>query len=411
MNKTLASMLVLLLLGVAAGSSAKVVEEVKVVSVPPPAPIPVEKVDIEKMYENVTRIVIEPRYKHLRLTPGDEKTFTVKLKNPNNRDVAVEPRIVTFPFFENVVDESWVSFDKGKFVLKAEEKAEIKVTVKVPEDAEKGYYNCIIAFTNDTFPMPYSAKPFYVNQMSLSVNVWIPPKVKIYPRFIDDRVEAGGSYEYRIYVENTGDEPVKMDPELFKGEEVYYDPFSPVSWMDESHVTIEAPSVIQPQSKAVVKVKVSVPSTAKGVLRGTIKLNVEDPGLDEWLQRVELNLRVYEKPSEPFVKVFRVDNATKVTVKISASSYGRSAEKSCDFDVKMFSPSGVLSVKPSKLVEEVGVTLSESKLPPWEEAEGIYTVTSYRKTEIYTIENPESGNWKVEILPSCESFTLSVEVE
>ncbi len=392
---------------VAAGSSAEVV---KVVSVPP-EPVPVQMGGMEKVYENVTKIAIEPRYKHLRLMPGEESEFTVKLKNPGEKDVVIEPKVIVFPFMENYVDEDWISMDREKFVLKAGEKAEIKIKVKVPEDVEKGYYSCIIAFTNDTFPMPYSVKPFYVNQMSLGVNVWIPPKIKIYPKFIDDRVEAGKSYEYKIYVENTGDEPVKMNPELFKGEDVYYDPFSPVSWIDESHVTIEAPSVVQPKSKAVVKVKVSVPSTAKGMLKGTVKLNVEDPGLDEWMQRVELNLRAYEKPSEPFVKVFQVSNATKVTVKVSASSYGRSAEKSCDFDVKIFSPSGVLSVKPSKLVEEVGVALSGNKLPPWEEAEGIYTVTSYRKTEIYTVENPESGTWKVEILPSCESFTLSVEVE
>ena len=129
------------------------------------------------------------------------------------------------------------------------------------------------------------------------------------------------------------------------------------------------------------------------------------------MQRVELSLRVYEKPNEPFVKSFFVSNASKVTVKVSASSYGKSAEKSCDFDVKIISPNGVVDVKPSKLVEEVGVTLSGSKLPPWEETEGIYTVTSYKKTEVYTIENPASGTWKVEILPSCESFNLVVEVE
>ena len=406
--KKIVHFLIVLSLIMAAGQAA---ESVKVVSVPPaPVPVPVSKSGIENVYENVTKIVVEPRYKHLRLMPGDEKSFVVELKNPNEKDVVVKPRIVVFPFMENYVDKDWVSFDKSELVLKAGESAEVKVTVKVPENAEKGYYNCMIAFTNDTIPMPYSAKPFYVNQMSLSVNVWIPPLVKIYPRFVDDRVEAGKSYEYRIYVENTGDEPVKISPELVSEIE-YYDPFSPVSWLKEEQVVIEAPSEVQPKSKAVVKVKVSVPSTAKGVLRGTIKVNADDPALDEWMQRVDLSLRVYEKPSEPFVKSFYVENATKLTVKVSANSYGRSAEKRCEFDVKIISPSGELSLKPSKFVEEVGVTLSGAKLPPWEEAEGIYAVTSYKKTEVYTIENPENGKWRVEVLPSCESFNLVVEVE
>lgn len=408
MKKALLLALVLCLIGVAAGVGVSAVS----VSVPTPLPIPVEKVNVEKMYENVTKIVIEPRYKHFRLMPGDEKEFEVKLKNPNDKDVGIKPKIVVFPFMDNYIDEDWISFDKDSFVLKAGEKEVVKIKIKVPEDAEKGYYSCMIAFTNDTLPMSYpSVKPMYVNQMSLSVNIWIPPVVKIYPKFIDDRVEAGKSYEYKIYVENTGDEPVKIAPNLWVGEEYYYDPFSSVTWLKEDFITIEAPKEVPPKSKVTVKVNVNVPVTAKGILRRSVVINADDPALDEWMQRVELSLRVYEKPNEPFVKSFFVSNASKVTVKVSASSYGKSAEKSCDFDVKIISPNGVVDVKPSKLVEEVGVTLSGSKLPPWEETEGIYTVTSYKKTEVYTIENPASGTWKVEILPSCESFNLVVEVE
>ncbi|AKG90989.1 hypothetical protein GAH_01729 [Geoglobus ahangari] len=400
-----ASLMALLAVAVSAHAS-------EVVSVSQPVPIPVERVDIEKVYENVTKIVVEPKYKHLRLMPGDEKTFTVKLKNPNEKDVVVEPRVVTFPIFDNLVGKDWVSFDKSKFVLKAGESAEIKVTVKVPEDAGKGYYNSMVVFTNDSIQMPYpSVRPIYVNQMSLSVNVWVPPVVRIYPRFIDDRVEAGGSYEYKIYVENTGDHPLKMNPSLVREEGVYYDPFSPVTWMDDSLVTIEAPKVIEPKSKAVVKVKVNVPSSVKGILRASLNLNVEDPGLDEWMQRIDLNLQVYEKPSEPFVKTFAVENATKVTITVSTSNYGKGAEKLDEVDVRVVSPVGVVNLKPSRVVEEVRVSLSDSKLPPWEEVEGIYTVTGYKRTEVYTIENPVDGVWKVEVLPSSESFSLVVEVE
>ncbi len=112
----------LILLSVATEES---VETEKVTSVPP-KPIPVQMCDVENACKNVVKIVIEPKYKHLRLVPGDEREFMVKLKNPNNKDVVVEPKIV--------------SFNKNKFVLKTGKSAEVKIAVKVPKDAEKGHF-------------------------------------------------------------------------------------------------------------------------------------------------------------------------------------------------------------------------------------------------------------------------------
>ena len=355
-------------------------------------------------YKNMTKLVIQPKFKHLRLEPGDSKTFTIKIKNPTDKDVLVEPEIIQPPFSEYLLEEDWVQVSEG-FTLKPNEEKEIEIEVKIPEDAVKGYYSCIIALTNDTYSYPGSPVPNYINSIMLSVNVWVPPTVKIYPRFIDDVVEAGESYTYRITVENTGNQEIKLDPSLY--EEEYYDPWTS-TFLTKDIVFIESPSTISPNSKAEVVVKVKVPPDARGYLHGSIDLGIDDPTIDEWMQRVDMNLRVYLKPTEPYVREINVENATVLKIEVSSSNYLKAIG---DFEVRIKSPNGYVDMKPSKIMETIGVTLSGDMLPPWEEAEGIYKVMRYEKAETYSIENPANGIWKVEVFPECDSFTVKVEVE
>ena len=159
--------------------------------------------------------------------------------------------------------------------------------------------------------------PKYINKMHLSVDVWVPPSVKITPRYISDYVEAGKTYEYTIKIKNTAGKTFKLNPEFVEPE--YISGFE--NYLSKDNVRIEAPSTIPPNSEVEVKVKVNVPVTAKGFLRGAIKLNIDDPGLDEWMQRVEINLNVFTKPTEPFVKTVRIENASKLTVKSTPTSW------------------------------------------------------------------------------------------
>jgi len=399
MKRLLPLLLVLLL------PTAGAVEVVKDVKIIPPTP-PVD-------FKNLTKLVISPDYKDLRLKPGESKSFTVKIKNPTDKDVLITPKVVTDPYSKNVIDKSWVSFDRTSFTLKAKQETKITVTVKVPNDIEKGFYHCKIAFTNETIPAPTPYEiPKYVNTMHLSVEVWIPPSVKITPRYIRDTVEAGKTYEYTIKIKNTASKTFHLKPEFTEPE--YIDDFE--NYLSKDNVRIEAPSTIPPNSEVKVKVKVSIPATAKGSLRGTIKLNIDDPGLDEWMQRVKINLNVFTKPTEPFVKTVKIENASKLTIKVSSDFMGipiiaGKGYTEGDFDVKIASPSGVISVKP-KTIERLVVTTGSKYLPPWEETEGIYKVVSVSKTKIYTIENPENGIWRIEVMPkNCFGFSIEVEVE
>jgi len=352
-------------------------------------------------YKNMTKLVIQPKFKHLRLGPGDSKTFTIKVKNPTDKDVLVNPEIIQPPFSEYLLEEDWVQISED-FTLKPSEEKEIEVTVKIPENAIKGYYSCTIALTNDSYS--YRSLPNYINSIILSVNVWVPPAVKIYPRFIDDVVEAGKSYTYRITVENTGNREIKLDPSLY---EEYYDPWRS-TFLTKDMVSIESPSKISPNSKTEVVVKVNIPSDAKGYLHGSIDLGIDDPTIDEWMQRVNMNLRIYHKPTEPYVKEVMIENASMLKIEVSSSNYRKAVG---DFEVRIKSPNGYIDMKPSKIMETIRLTLSGDILPPWEEAEGIYKVMRYEKSETYTIENPTNGVWKVEVFPECDSFTVKVEIE
>ncbi len=400
----------LILIAVLASASAQFVK-----------PIPVSEVSgatkVIHPYKNLTRLIIEPKFKYVRLEAGEETSFDVRIKNPTKKDVTIDPKIVIPPYTERVMDEDWIKFSRGKFVLKAGEEATIEVTVKVPKDAGKGSYSCMIAFTNDTFPSPYPTEtPRFVNVLHLSVYVWIPPSVKIYPKNIFKYVEAGESYIFNITVENTGDKLFRLDPKL-KHEEFY----SPdTNYLTKDMVKIEAPSTIPPHSKVKVKIIVNVPSTAKGTLRGYIDLGIDDPGLEDWARRVSINLMVYEKPTEPFVKVFRVENASVLRVKVGTDlspnfvlpfiAVKSPFESKADVNVRLISPHGEVKVRP-KILERMIVTLGGSN-PPWEEVEGIYKVVSVSKSYTFEIENPENGVWMVEVMPKgCFMFNVEVEIE
>ena len=378
-------------------------------------PVPISyKVPYAK---NVTKLIIEPRFKYVRLKAGESTSFTVKIRNPKDRDVTIDPKVIIPPYSEMPMDRSWVKINRGKFVLKAKQEATITITVSVPKDAEKGFYSCEIAFTNDTFPTPYpSETPKYVNSLHLSVQVWIPPSVRIYPTSIYRFVEAGRSYVFNVTVENTADRSFTLNPNLTQPE--YYGPN--VEYLTKDMVSIDAPHTIPPHSKVTVRIHVKIPPTAKGTLRGYVDLGINDPGLEDWAKKVSISLTVFEKPTEPFVRVIDVENASvlKVTVSTGLSQfipyvpvpYGSPFPSNADVSVKLISPHGEVKVRP-KILERFVVTLGTYG-PPWEVTKGLYKVISVGKTYTYVINNPENGVWRIEIMPkNCFMFNVEVEIE
>ncbi len=371
----------------------------------------VKPVPIGEFYtKNLTKLVINPPYKHVRLKPGESTSFKVEVRNPTNRVVVLKPRVVVNPYSTYVVSPDWISISPKSTVLKPNGSVWVEVGVRVPKNAKKGFYSCDIVFTNDSIPVPYGM-PRYVNALHLGLEVWIPPSVTITPKYITDFVEPGKDYVYTVELKNKANRSFSLNPQLTEPE--YIGTLG--SFLSKNCVEIESPRKIPPNSAVYVKIHVHIPKNATGVLRGVVKMNVNDPGLEEWAQRVTLNLNVITKPSKPFVKVIRVENVTKLTIRVTSGFSGvlmpfGLSYRGGDFDVRIVSPSGVVRVKP-KVVEKSVVTMG-SNVPSWVRGEGEYKVVSISKTKEYVIKYPENGVWKVEITPKgCLQFTVEVEEE
>ncbi len=351
-------------------------------------------------------LLIKPMEKHLKMKPGEEREFEVLVKNMGNKTVLVEPKLEIPPFAEYVIEPDWIEVVPEKYELKAKEEKKFKFRVKVPEDAERGYYTATIKFVNKS-----------LRNMFLNINVWKPPSIVISPKFIHDRVEAGKSYEYEITVKNRGKKAVKIDPKVYEEERYCYGEGCPEQ-IDESWIEIESPREVPPNSEAKIRVKISFPEDARGFYETVIFLNADDESLREWEQRIHMNFRVYVQPKEPYIKKITVDGSADVYIEIEAWSYGREWRYSREKEVEK--PSIELSVEKNgeavdlvkvEETEIVHVSTEYSLLPPWEKesSQGLYTETSHRYTAVYLLKNA-SGTYTLKILPkNADNFKLKIK--
>ena len=389
-------------------------------SSPQPAPEVVSEQSEEEQQVDYKILQISPKFEWFELKPGGEKEFTVKVKNKDEEAVSTSPRIEVQPYGEYFLEEEWITVDPGSADINADGEQEYTVTVKIPEDAEIGHYSAQIVFTNDTMPTPYPAPfPMYVNSLSLSIQVWEPPKIVVQPQHIHDRVEAGQRQEYEIQFENKGDKAIAINPEIGGGDR-WHGPFE--NTIPEGWLTIDAPAKVEANSKATVKVTVNVPIDAKGRYEGGINLNIDDPSIERWNQEVHIGLEVWKQPTTPYREDFTVKQGDDISVEVTARQhtydrYGGGVEEKEEpsFDVALSLATlggGKLTSKPSKTVKKGEVSLGMDYLPPWEaSSEGMYHVMSTEYSETYEILNATGGTWTLEILPrNAERFEYTIEI-
>ncbi|MFQ6055117.1 MAG: S-layer protein domain-containing protein [Methanosarcinales archaeon] len=395
--------------------------------------IPVFKPEYDKLE-------ISPSYYSFRLKPSENQTITVTVKNPYNKKVHTQIQFVEDQYRENVIDKNWIKVTPNSADIQAYGKQEYTIKVSVPEDAEVGYYNAMIAFTNDTFPTPYPVPyPKYVNVFSLGLEVWVPPSIKILsPRYIYDKVESGQNYTYNIELENIGNSSISLKPEISLSY-IYYSNEIPEEW-----ITIDSPPQINAKSKATVKVTLNIPRNASaGSYSTEINLNISDRGLSEWDQKVQMNLEVWTPPTEPFLKTFEVPSEGKnIKITLSANQYKYSiysASTVPTFKVTLTSPdnktlepeannlilSGSVNIvvdnniplpppppPPRTLTAHTGLVAIEVGYPPQTASTGIYKEYYNKYTETYSISNAKSGTWKLQIMPKdTDRFDYIIEIE
>ena len=193
-----------------------------------------------------------------------------------------------------------------------------------------------------------------------------------------------------------------------------YEQAIPDGWL-----TISAPASVGANAEATVRVTVKVPSTAEtGIYEGIINLNIDDDSVEEWKQKVHLNIEVWKPPSTPFTDRFEVHQGEDFSVEITARQfkyrhYGGREPVKPSFSVTLVSPIGErMRAEASRTVKTAHVSVGRGFLPPWEEkSEGIYRVTSIECTEIYAVKNATAGIWTLEILPkNAEDFEYKITI-
>jgi hypothetical protein len=364
-----------------------------------------------------TKLQISPRDKWFQIKTGGEKKFSVKVKNKENESVFTSPRLETMSYTAYFIENEWITFEPSSAEIESEEVQEYIVTVKIPEDAEIGDYSTQIVFTNDTISMLYPLLfPTYANSLMLSIYVWEPQKIFIRPSYINGMVEAGQTKEYRIRIENKGDEAISISPEIGGEEYVYgfYENMIPNEWL-----TIYAPATVDANSTATVNVTVEVPADARGEYHGCIKLSIYDSAAERWEGDYEVDtwLEVWKQPTTPYQQNFTVKQGQNFSVVISTSQYrydiyGEGAEETAEpsFNVTLALADlegEDMTPDPSKTVKTVGVSLGSEE----ETSDETYQVSHIEYSETYMVTNATGGVWTLKILPkNTESVEYTIEI-
>jgi hypothetical protein len=422
-------------------------------------------------FSEFEKVKVDPAYKYLQLKPGDSGNFTVSVENNDNKTIELNPRTLITPYTENFINESWISISPSeKKSLKPGEKEKFEVKVSIPKDAKTGNYAVLIAFTEkvpegDVAGM-YSNFP---GTMQLNVQVWIPPSVQILTPYIYDVVEAGKSYTYEIKIRNTGNQDVTISPEITQEGGIYYADAtsSTVSSSTESSstessstessssgssssassivstsiglsqafeneaITVEAPEKIAAGQTAIVKLKLKVPTNAKGSYSGSLNLHIDDPGISNG-GAVPLNFRILPVPEKPYETTFEASTDAPITIGVTAYQYGYGIytaggeqDFAPSFNVSLKDPSGkeikptLVSTKYSGSINIVDDSSQQPQplmdLPSNKDSTGTYNQASYQGStatfvETYTVPGA-TGEWTISILPKkTENFEYSITI-
>ncbi len=375
--------------------------------------------------QNFTKLEISPRYGNAQLKPGENRELTVTIKNKEKKSITVSPLVVVPPYGEYLLDKEWITVSPASIEIPAGGSQKFAIKVVTPSDASIGYYNANIAFTDEKMPTPYPEPfPNYVHSYSLSINLWALPTIQISNPYINDQLEAGKEYDYKIKLKNTGDKSVAIDPKMSQQNQMYGPYGMMESALTDDAVTITSPKEIPGGGSVEVNVHIKVPADAKGNYQSGVDLGIDDPSIrDEWADMVSLGFGIWNQPTEPYVKTFNAKEAAPVTIEVSSNiggaygyfvgSMGTKNKKDPSFTVTLTgSDNNAIPLKKVKTIIKGGVSLGGTNgLPPWEsESEGIYQEMGTQYIETYKIDVP-AGDLKLGIMPqNTQQFEYTISM-
>ncbi|MEA3323552.1 MAG: hypothetical protein U9Q37_00185 [Euryarchaeota archaeon] len=388
---------------------------------------------------NFSKLRISPRSDWIEMMPGDSKEITVTVKNIDNRTISIDPEVIISPYGEYIFDEGWIVMEPVIAELETGSEEEFSFMVDIPGGAECGHYNVQVVFTDDVEQTPYPTPiPHYINTFSLMVEVWKPPVIRVLQSNIYDRVEPGMEYDYRVYIENVGEEDIGIDPGM-SCDRGYYQLYNTAPAFENDAIMIDAPSVVPAGGNATVNLHLSVPAGAEGRYHGELDLNIDDPamaheGYDE--TSVHLDFEVRTQPTEPFVKAFTTETDATIAIELVSNWWGRygtcrsgsSHDEDPFFDVALAGPNGDASLNLTGIVISGSVNIGSANLggsgripppppPPglllWEpEGDNVYNEGRGEYREHYIATTGSSiGDWELEILPHyVEEFEYTIAI-
>lgn len=373
-----------------------------------------------QIYKNFTRLQILPENDWLQIKPGEYKELKVVVRNLEEEAITTELYAGVSPFTECFIGSDWISATPKNIDIKPGEKQVYTLNISIPEDAEIGTYTVIVSFSNNTFSKPcLKTTSAYINAFDLLIEVWNPPKVDIQPLYIHDSVESGGTYEYKLRLENLEDEEISLNLKTGKGyltgledakyADIYQTGLESPKKIPNEWIKIEAPDKIKKGLSRTMIVTLDVPKDAKeGWYFGRIDLEIDDPLKEKCIQKLDIKFEVWRQPKKPFTENFMVRQGNNVTVVISTKQnrydgFFESKDQKPSFDVTMFVSTLEGTVKlspvPFKTVKKGEVIQG-------------YQVSSTEYSEIYCINNATGGVWKLEILGNnVDRFEYTVSVE
>jgi hypothetical protein len=374
-------------------------------------------------YGEMSKIVVKPGYSNIRLQPGESREIKVTVSNRGEETASIDPTMVIQPYTENYLKDEWVTVTPQTFELAQDSKQQFVVKISIPEDADLGYYYASMVFGKFD-AQNYTTYPVYGGSLDMSVDVWTPPSVQIKTTYISDRVEAGGSYDYQVNITNVGEEDLAMDPEVLVNGIYYAEAVSSIRYdaaaynvmIDESAITVDAPSIIKAGETVTVKVHLDVPENATGSFSGTINLGIDDPALRDWEGQVQLYFTVWEHPSEPFVKEFTTyaNGTMRIEISTSVYNYGfyggsTSGNLSPTFEVSMKQEGRTVNMQLVRSTSSGSVSYGSSPIQPFiSPASYDYQSTGTVYTEVYEVSGAP-GKWTLSILPiNADNFEYSI---
>ena len=341
---------------------------------------------------------INPNYYSIYLMAGNSETFSVTFENKGNETLDIIPKVVSMPYSAKNLTESWITISPTNATVEPGAVQEFSVKVDIPKDAEGGYYQTGIVFTDDLAP----GSTDYLNMLRLDISVQALAKVELQTTYISDAVEAGQEYVYSVKIKNIIDREVTIDPKLTKNQFIYYNG-NTMSLAD--NITISAPSTIQAGEIANMTITVPVPQDATGYYSGSIDLNIDGTANDGSNPQLNLNFNTIQFPTVPYVKTFKTTNNDPIAIEVSTDLYDQNygirispEKKEPSFDISLKYKSKPVKLSLSKTVDNTYINTGQS-FPIWAVEDNVY-YQSYGKhhAETYTASG-KAGQWELSIMP------------